>query len=153
MARYLLGEVREVFLASAKRTSMGILWMESGALCHVLAGGMRVAKEGANTHQFAQVHGAKGSAWLMRDIHEPFKCHVRYRTDGDIETAPAVSDIADSSHGVVLRSTNFLDAIEGKAELICSMADGAATTDLLHALWLSQRLQVKVPVLPAGHTG
>ena len=68
-------------------------------------------------------------------------------------TLPAVSDVPESSHGAVLRSRNLLDAIEGKAELICSLVDGATTTELLHALWLSERMQVKVPVFPANTTG
>ena len=155
LARYLLGEVREVFCTTGGggNIEMGILWMASGALCHVLAGVMRPSKEGSNQHQIVQIHGTQGSAWLNRDRGEPYEYHATYRTDGEILPVPSTCDLPDSSHGAILRSRNLLDAIEGKAELICSLLDGAATTDLLHALWLSQRLQVKVPVIGANHTG
>jgi len=48
--------------------------------------------------------------------------------------------------------TDYREMLE-KEELICSMTDGAKTTELLHALWLSDRMQIKVPVLPTNHTG
>lgn len=163
LARYFLGEVREVFSTEApvllehpdggQGAQMGILWMRSGALCHVLAGAVRVPTVGGNQHQFAQVHGTLGSAWLMRDLYEPYGYHALYRTDGEIQTAPAVTALPDSSHGVVIRSKNLMDAIEGKAELICSMEDGARTTELLAALRLSERTQTKTAVLPGRVTG
>jgi len=46
-----------------------------------------------------------------------------------------------------------MNAIEGKEELICSLEDGAHTTELLYALWLSERTGVKTAVLPARVTG
>ena len=153
MARYLLGEVREVFCARAHGATMGILWMESGAMCHVMSGSVRRAKVGHMQQQIVQAHGREGSAWLTREKDEPYRWRAHYKTDGDIQEAPAVSDVPESSHGAVLRSRNLLDAIEGKAELICSLVDGATTTELLHALWLSERMQVRVPVFPANHTG
>ena len=153
MARYLLGEVREVFAAHTGHGDMGILWMDSGAICHVLAGSVHRAKTGYMQQQIVQVHGALGSGWLNRERTEPFRWLATCKTDGDVEPCPEVSEVPESSHGAVLRTRNLLDAIEGKAELICSMEDGAKTTELLHALWLSQRMQVKVPVLPANHSG
>jgi predicted dehydrogenase len=162
-ARYLLGEVQEVFCAEShmmvdrpeggQGVQMGMLWMKSGALTHVLAGAMRVPPIGGNQHQFVQVHGTQGSAWLTRDLYEPYGYHALYRTDGEIQTARPVGDLPDSSHGVVIRSRNLIDAIEGKADLICSMEDGARTTELLHALWLSEHTQTKVAVLPGRVTG
>lgn len=163
MARYLFGEVREVFCVNTPKlielepgssgAQMGVLWLWSGALCHVLAGVMSIPKIGGNQHQFVQVHGTLGSAWLMRDLYEPHDYHTYYRTDGEIQTAPAVTDLPSSSHGIIIRSKNLLDAIEGKAELICSLEDGARTTELLYALWLSERTQTKMAVLPGGTTG
>lgn len=163
MARYLFGEAREVFSTNAfhdhpaigpsNGVQMGILWMKSGAVVHVLAGLTRVPKVGGNQHQFVQVHGTRGSGWVMRDLHEPYERHAIYRTDGELQTAPAVTSLPESSHGTVIRSHNLLDAIEGKAKLICSMADGAHTTELLHALYLSERQQTKVTVLPGFRTG
>lgn len=163
MARYLFGEVREVFAASVPKVlelepdgtgaQMGILWMHSGALVHVLAGLLSIPRVGGNQHQFAQVHGTKGSAWMVRDMYEPYEYHTYYRTDGEIQTAPAVTDLPSSSHGILIRSKNLIDAIEGRAELICSLTDGARTTELLHALWVSQQTQSKVAVLPGVQTG
>ena len=40
-----------------------------------------------------------------------------------------------------------------QAELICSMEDGALTSDLFYALYLSERMQTRVAVLPAQKTG
>ncbi len=159
MARFLLGEVQEVFCTNVRTVvggmavQMGILWMSSGAVVHVLAGQTCIPKIGGNQHQFAQVHGTRGSAWLMRDLHAPFDRHAYYRTDGDIQEAPRTSELPNSSHGAIIRTRNFLDAIEGKAELICSMEDGALTTDLLHAIYLSERMQTRIAVLPAHKTG
>jgi predicted dehydrogenase len=162
-ARYFLGEATHAFSTDSPAVAampdggqgvqMGILWMRSGALVHVLAGSTRVPQVGGNQHQFAQVHGTLGSAWLMRDLYEPYEYHAYYRTDGEIQTAPKLTQLPDSSHGIVIRSKNLMDAIEGREELICSMEDGAHTTELLYALWLSERTGVKTAVLPARTTG
>lgn len=159
MARFLFGEAREVFCANMDcerdeaGIQMGMLWMRSGALVHVLAGVTRIPAVGGNQHQFVQVHGTRGSAWLMRDLYKPYERHALYRTDDEIREAPRTSDLPNSSHGVIIRTRNLLDAIAGKASLICSMEDGARTTDLLHALYLSERTQARVAVLPASKTG
>ena len=159
MARFLLGEVDEVFSTNAEKVvggtgiQMGMLWMASGAVVHVLAGQTRIPKVGGNQHQLVQVHGTRGSAWLMRDMYEPYDRHAYYRTDGEIQEAPRTTDLPNSSHGTIIRTRNLLDAIEGKAGLICSMEDGALTTDLLHAVYLSERMQTRVAVLPAQKTG
>jgi len=155
LARFFCGEVTACFSTNGANQDiqMGILWMESGALVSVLAGATAIAKIGGNQHQLCQVHGTKGSAWLTRDMYEPYVRHALYRTDGEIQVAPPVTELADTSHAGLIRSKNFLDAIEGKAELICSLADAAKTTELLHALWLSERTHARVPVLPAIHTG
>ena len=89
----------------------------------------------------------------MRDLYAPYDRHAYYRTDGEIQEAPRTTELANSSHGTLIRTRNLLDAIEGKAELICSMEDGALTTDLLHALYMSERMQARVAVLPAMQTG
>jgi len=78
---------------------------------------------------------------------------MKNKTSGKVQEAPPVSDLPDSTHGTILRCKNLVDAIEGKAELICSLMHGTKTTELLAALWPSQRLQVKVPVLSANHSG
>jgi predicted dehydrogenase len=160
MARYLFGEAEYAFctesmpaLAEGSGIQMGMLWMRSGALVHVLAGSTRIPQVGGNQHQFVQVHGKLGSAWVMRDLFAPYTYHAYYRTDGEIQVAPPSTALPDSSHGVVIRSRNLMDAIEGKAGLICSMDDGALTTELLHALWLSEHMQVKTTVLPGRVTG
>jgi predicted dehydrogenase len=159
MVRFLLGEPKEVFCTNVSTVvggvavQMGILWMESGAVVHVLAGQVRVPKIGGNQHQFAQIHGTRGSAWLMRDLYAPYDRHAYYRTDGEIQEAARTSELPNSTHGTIIRTRNFMDAIEGKAELICSMEDGAKTTDMLHAVYLSERMQTKVAVLPAHKTG
>lgn len=152
LARFFFGEAEACF-STSHNVQMGILWMKSGALVSVLAGATAIPKIGGNQHQLCQVHGTLGSAWLTRDLYEPYVRHALYRTDGEIQTAPAVTELPDTSHGSLIRSQNFLDAIEGKAELICSLDDAAKTTDLLHALWLSERTHTRVPVLPANHTG
>jgi len=156
MARYLFGEVREVFAARGDRGgTMGILWMRSGALVHVLAGSITASKYGSNQHEMVVAHGTKGTAWLERDKNSGQELveTCTYRTTGPIRKARSVSGLKDSSHGVVIRAKNLLDAIEGKAELICSVADAARTTELLHAIWLSETRQIKVPVCSAERTG
>lgn len=161
LARFFFGEATHVFSAESTVSAldgtsgiqMGMLWMRSGAIVHVLAGMTAVPQIGGNQHQFAQVHGTKGSAWLIRDLYEPYNYHAYYRTDGEIQTAPPATALPDSSHGVIIRSKNLMNAIEGKEVLICSLEDGAHTTELLYALWLSERTGVKTAVLPARVTG
>jgi predicted dehydrogenase len=154
-ARYLFGDAEAVFSTNGSNTDiqMGILWMKSGALVSVLAGATAIPKIGGNQHQLCQVHGTLGSAWLARDMHEPYARHPYYRTDGEIQEWPKVTDLKDTSHAGLIRTKNFLDAIEGKAELICSLEDAARTSELLHALWLSERTHARVPVLPGIQTG
>ena len=154
-ARYLFGDAEACFSTNGLNgdIQMGLLWMKGGALVSVLAGATAIPKIGGNQHQLCQVHGTLGSAWLTRDMYEPYVRHALYRLDGEIQVAPPVTDLEDTSHAGLARSKNFLDAIEGKAELICSLEDAAKTTELLHALWLSERTQSRVPVLPAIHTG
>ncbi len=154
LARFLFGDVDEVFYAHRPGTAMALLWMHSGMLCYVMGGAQPAGHDPTNTQQYAVVHGSKGSAWVVRNTHPPHDLQVLYRVEGgDIQTAPQVSDVPSSSHGAILRTGNFLDAIEGRAELICSMVDGAKTTDLLHALWFSKRTQCKVPVFEEDHSG
>ena len=152
LARYMLGEVKEVFCATGNG-DMGILWMKSGAICHVLAGSVRHANVGYMQNQIVCVNGQLGSGWVHRETVEPYRWLATYKTDGDLQPCPQATELPESSHGATIRTGNLLDAIEGKAELICSLEDGIKTTELLHALWLSQRMQVKVPVLSANVTG
>jgi len=156
MARYLFGEVREVFVGKGDRGgTMGILWMRSGALVHVLAGSIVASRYGSNQHEMVVAHGQKGTGWLNRDKNSGDQIveTCTYRTTGPIRTAPAVCKLKEATHGTVIRTKNLLDAIEGKAELICSMEDGAKTTELLHAVWLSETRQIKVPVFSGDKTG
>jgi hypothetical protein len=96
-----------------------------------------------------------GSAWVNRDKNktDPIEETCTYRTTGPIRTAPSACKLKETSHGAVIRSRNLLDAIEHKAGLICSMEDGAKTTELLGAVWLSETRQIKVPVSVANKTG
>jgi len=134
---------------------MGILWMKSGTLVHVLAGGIVASKYGSNQHEMVVAHGSKGTAWLNRDKNSGQKVveTCTYRTNGPIKSAPSVTKGKEATHGAIIRTGNLLDAIEGKAELICSMADGAKTSELLHGIWLSETRQIKVPVMSADKTG
>jgi len=156
MARYLFGEVKEVFAARGDRGgAMGILWMRSGAMVHVLAGTIAASRRGSNQHEMVVAHGTKGSAWVNREVNSPDEIAdtCTYRTSGPIRKAPSVSRLPDATHGAIIRTKNLLDAIEGKAPLICSMEDGAKTTELLHAIWLSETRGIKVPVVSANKTG
>ena len=156
MARYLFGEVREVFAARGDSGgAMGILWMRSGAMVHVMAGSITASKYGSNQHEMVVAHGTKGSAWVNRDVNSPDKLvdTCTYRTNGPIRTAPSVCKLPDATHGAIIRTKNLLDAIEGKGPLICSMEDGAKTTELLHAIWLSETRGIKVPVVSGNKTG
>lgn len=156
MARYIFGEVKEVFATRGERGGMmGILKMHSGALVHVLAGSIAASKFGSNQDEMIVAHGTKGSAWVNRDKNkiDPIAETCTYRTNGPIRKAPSVCKLKEGSHGAIIRTKNFLDAIEGKCELICSMEDGAKTTELLHAIWLSETRQIKIPVVSGNKTG
>jgi predicted dehydrogenase len=156
MVRYLFGEVREVFAGRGDNGGMTcVCWMSSGALVTATAGGLRGSKYGSNQHEMIVANGELGTAWMERDKNCPDETAetCTYRTDGPIRKAPSATRLRSGSHGAIVRSKNLLDAIEGKDELICSMADGAKTTEFLHAIWLSETRQIKVPVLSANRTG
>jgi len=59
----------------------------------------------------------------------------------------------DTSHGDATRTRNFLNAIERGEPLICSLEDGIRTSELLHAIWDSHSLEIRVPVHRVGKSG
>jgi len=58
-----------------------------------------------------------------------------------------------TSHGDRQRTRNFIDAVRKDAPLICDMTDAVATSELLHAVWESAALEIRVPIHRYTQTG
>jgi hypothetical protein len=58
-----------------------------------------------------------------------------------------------SSHADDVRAGNFLDALTKGTDLICGLEDSVRTSELLHALWNSISLGIRVPIQRAERTG
>ena len=59
----------------------------------------------------------------------------------------------DTGHGDEARTLNFLDAVQKNVPLIATLEDSVRTSELLHAIWDSFTMEIRVPVHRAGKTG
>ena len=74
-------------------------------------------------------------------------------TSEPLGTVTVTVTSTDTSHGDATRTRNFLNAIAHDEPLICSLEDGIRTSELLHALWDSHTLEIRVPVHRVGKIG
>ena len=113
------------------------------------------SNQGLATPHVLCIQGTQGSiftqnsyqddAWSVRGYHGYIV------TEGQQELIP-VSE-RDTGHGDATRTRNFLAAIfEGKP-LIAPLEDAIRTSELLHAIWDSHNLEIRVPVHRLGKTG
>ncbi|MBI3947664.1 MAG: Gfo/Idh/MocA family oxidoreductase [Armatimonadetes bacterium] len=153
LMRYLFGEVRDLFAFSESHATCVLMRFESGALGKATAGS--TSNQGIATPHVLCIQGSEGTivtqnayqpgdAWSVPGYHGYL---VRHKRQEPIEST------TDTGHGDNTRTINFLDAIGRDVPLIAPLEDAVRTSELLHAIWDSQNLEIRVPVHRTAKTG
>lgn len=151
-ARYIGGEVRDVFAFQGNGGTVALLRYESGALGKAMAG--TASDEGLATPHVLSVQGTKGTLFTQNNRVTSAWGGGYYGfvvTEG--KQVPIEVAETDTGHGDANRTRNFLDAVFHGAPLISALEDSVATSELLHAIWMSHNLEIRVPVHRANKTG
>ena len=154
LMRYILGEVKEVFAFQESFGTFVIMRFQNGAVgkaTSATASNQGIATphvlciQGTEGTIFTQNTYQKGDAWSVPGYHGYI---VKDKDQKPIE----VSD-KDTGHGDSTRTLNFLDAVQKGVTLIAPLEDAVGTSELLHAIWDSHSLEIRVPVHQLGKTG
>ena len=152
--RYLFGEVRDVFAFKADCGVFALMRFESGAIGK--ATGATASKQGIATPHVLCVQGTEGTVFTQNEHQYTDKGPVRGYTGYIVtngEQTPIQVAESDTSHGDATRTRNFLDAVFEDEPLICSLEDSIRSSELLHAIWDSHNLEIRVPVHRVGKSG
>jgi len=154
LMRYLLGEVRDVFAFREPCGTFALMRFQCGALGKATAA--TASDRGIATPHVLCIQGTEGSIFTQNEYQYSDKGKVRgyngYIVTGGQQRRVNV-DGTDTSHGDAARTRNFLNAIRDDEPLICSLEDGIRSSELLHAIWDSHNLEIRVPVHQAGKSG
>jgi predicted dehydrogenase len=164
LMRYLFGEVKDVFSFRERYGTFVLMRFQNGALGKATAA--VASNRGLATPHVLCIQGTQGSIFTQNTYNPPtpfgkgdYKSdawsvggyHGYIVTEGHQELI-SVSE-RDTGHGDATRTRNFLSAIlEGKP-LIASLEDAIRTSELLHAIWDSHNLEIRVPVHQLSKTG
>ncbi|MBM3240355.1 hypothetical protein FJZ31_29075 [Candidatus Poribacteria bacterium] len=153
LMRYLFGEVKDVFSFHERYGTFVLMRFQSGALGKATAA--VASNQGLATPHALCIQGTLGSIFTQNtyktDAWSVSGYHGYIVTEGHQELI-FVSE-RDTGHGDATRTRNFLSAIlEGKP-LIAPLEDAIRTSELLHAIWDSHNLEIRVPVHQSGKTG
>ena len=154
LMRYLFGEVRDVFAFQEECGTFALMRFHSGAIGK--ATGATASNKGIATPHVLCIQGTEGTIFTQNEYQYSDERLVRGYT-GTIVTdgkpRPIEVSDTDTSHGDAARTRNMLGAILHDEPLICSLEDGIRTSELLHALWDSHSLEIRVPVHRVGKSG
>jgi UDP-N-acetyl-2-amino-2-deoxyglucuronate dehydrogenase len=154
LMRYMLGEVKEVFAFRERFGTFVLMRFRNGAFgqaTSATASNQGIATphvlcvQGTEGTIFTQNAYQKGDAWSVPGYHGYI---VRDKHQELIEVSGE-----DTGHGDSNRTQNFLDAVQKDAPLIAPLEDAVGTSELLHAIWDSHNLEIRVPVHQLGKTG
>lgn len=155
LARYMMGEPRTVY---ATRNTCGVFTtinMTNESVCQVQSG--HTAAAGLYVITPVAIQGTEGTIFT--------ECRASSRGKPVVFTAylmnsarkgarlRAIRAPQDTGHGDYTRVANYLDALRGKAPLICPLADSIRTSELLTAVWRSCTLGIRVGIERRGRTG
>ena len=154
LMRYLFGEVKDVFAFRHTCGTFSLMRFHSGMIGKATAA--TASSKGIATPHVLCIQGTEGTIITQNENQYTDEGTVTgYKgylvTDG--KQKPIEVSETDTSHGDATRTRNFLDAIAYGAPLICSLEDGIRTSELLHALWDSHNLEIRVPVHQVGKSG
>ncbi|MFC1713395.1 Gfo/Idh/MocA family protein [Candidatus Poribacteria bacterium] len=154
LMRYILGEVKEVFAFRERFGTFVLMRFRNGAAgraTSATASNQGIATphvlciQGTEGTIFTQNTYQKGDAWSVPGYHGYI---VRDKNQELIEVSGK-----DTGHGDSTRTQNFLDAVQKGTPLIAPLEDAVGTSELLHAIWDSHSLEIRVPVHQLGKTG
>ena len=150
--RYVGGEVRDVFAFQERGGTFALLRYESGAIGKAAAG--VTSDEGLATPHVLSVQGTKGTLFTQnnRVTSAWGGGYHGYTVLGGRQEPIEVAE-SDTGHGDATRTRNFLDAVFSDAPLIAPLEDSVGTSELLHAIWMSHNVEIRVPVHRAHKTG
>ncbi len=153
LMRYLFGEVKDLFSFREQYGTFVLMRFQSGAFGKATAA--TASNQGLATPHVLCIQGTLGSIFTQNsyesDAWSVKGYHGYIVTEGRQELI-TVSE-SDTGHGDATRTRNFLDAVlEGKP-LIAPLKDTIRTSELLHAIWDSHNLAIRVPVHQLGKTG
>ena len=154
LMRYLFGEVRDVFAFRERVGIVSLMRFHSGALGKATSA--NTSSQGLTTPHVLCIQGTEGTIVTQNEYQYSDKDRVRGYTGTIVtngEQRPIEVESTDTSHGDATRTRNFLDAIAHDAPLICGLEDGIRTSELLHAIWDSHNLEIRVPVHRVGKSG
>jgi len=152
LTRYILGEEPfDVFALRSMGGTFATIRFTSGALGVVLGG--HTSTRGIPHVTPLLVQGTEGTLYTSWDhFHHPknpeLKAYLISNGKRRVITARG-----HTSHGDLMRSRNFIDALRKDTPLICDMTDAVATSELLHAVWESASLEIRVPIHRRTQTG
>jgi len=154
LMRYMLGEVRDVFAFREPVGTFVLMRFHSGAVGKATAG--IASDQGIATPHVLCIQGTEGTVFTQRTYQEG----DAWSTHGyhgfivrDKHQEPIGVPEKDTIHGDAVRTLNFLDAVQHETTLIAPLEDAVQTSELLHAIWDSHNLEIRVPVHQAGKTG
>ena len=154
LMRYILGDVKDVFAFQEIFGTFVLMRFQNGALGKATAA--TASDQGIATPHVLCIQGTEGAiftqnayqegdAWSVPGYHGYI---VKEKRQEPIEVSGK-----DTGHGDSTRTQNFLDAVQKDEPLIAPLEDAVRTSELLHAIWDSHNLEIRVPVHYLGKTG
>ena len=155
LARYMLGEPVEVYALRNPCCGFADITFAGGAVAQVQSGG--ASGKGLSHVTPVMIQGTDGTIYTHRLVRERGKPpeQVAFLMNSNRKGAKLrqVNAKQVSSHADDVRAGNFLDALTKGAPLICDLEDSVRTSELLHAIWTSYSLGIRVPIRRAERTG
>ena len=146
LARYMLGEVEEVFAYKKSFGTYALAVFESGAVCTLTAA--TSSSWGSRNPTVLCIQGTEGTIHTVMNKSGQYTGTIAERAgETQIEASP------ETGHGDTTRTANVIDAIKRAEPLICPLEEGIKTSEFLHALWDSHNLGIRVPVHRSAKTG
>lgn len=146
LARYMLGEVEEVFAYHKKYGSYILAVFENKAMGVVTTG--VTSSWGLQHPTVLCIQGTEGTIHIAMNRQWEFSGMLIEKDEETIIEADK-----DTGHGDRTRTHNIIDAIQNDEPLICPLEDSIRTSEFLHAIWDSYTLGIRVPVHVSDKTG
>ena len=150
---YLFGPVRDVFAFRERYATIVLMRFWSGAMGKATAG--TASDQGLATPHVLCIQGTEGTIFTQRTLKENAWSERSYHgyLVRDRRQEPIEVSGTDTGHGDATRTVNFLNAVQKDTPLIAPLEESVGTSELLHAIWDSANMEIRVPVHYLGKTG
>lgn len=146
LARYFIGDPREVFAYRGGHGVHALATFTDAVVASMQAG--TTSSQGLATPVVCVLHGTGGSIHAGLDKQGAYTGIIC-----DHDGPRPLSASPEAGHGDTTRTANIIAAIGHDEPLICDLEDGIRTSEMLHALWDSHTLGIRVPVHSVNKTG